>query len=54
VSSAPPVPEDALPLFRRMAVRTRREINKEKYALKALHGDFEDVPPDGRSDQDAR
>jgi hypothetical protein len=23
-----------------MGVRTRREINKEKYALKALRGDF--------------
>jgi hypothetical protein len=29
-----------LPVFRRMGVRTRREINKEKYALKALRGDF--------------
>jgi hypothetical protein len=30
-----------LPVFRRIGVRTRREINKEKYALKALRGDFE-------------
>ena len=30
-----------LPVFRRMGVRTRREINREKYALKALRGDFE-------------
>ena len=30
-----------LPVFRRMGVRTRREINKEKYALKALRGDFD-------------
>jgi hypothetical protein len=29
-----------LPVFRRMGVRTRREINREKYALKALRGDF--------------
>ena len=32
-----------LPVFRRMGVRTRREINKEKYALKALRGDFDNV-----------
>lgn len=30
-----------LPVFRKMGVRTRREINQEKYALKALRGDFE-------------
>lgn len=35
-----------LPVFRRMGVRTRREINKEKYALKALRGDFEHVAPE--------
>jgi hypothetical protein len=33
-----------LPLFRRMGVRTRREINREKYALKALRGDFDGLP----------
>src|SRR5689334_10819653 len=27
-------------IFRRLGVRTRREINREKYALKALRGDF--------------
>jgi hypothetical protein len=32
-----------LPVFRKMGVRTRREINKEKYALKAFRGDFDDV-----------
>ena len=32
-----------LPVFRKMQVRTRREINREKYALKALRGDFDDV-----------
>ena len=42
-----------LPVFRRMGVRTRREINREKYALKALRGDFDAVdstpekPPPG-------
>lgn len=32
-----------VPLFRRLGVRTREEIDREKYALKALRGDFEDV-----------
>lgn len=32
-----------LPVFRRVGVRTRREINREKYALKALRGDFDTV-----------
>ena len=32
-----------LPVFRRMGVRTRREINREKYALKVLRGDFDVV-----------
>jgi hypothetical protein len=32
-----------LPVFRRAGVRTRREINRERYALKALRGDFEQV-----------
>ena len=34
-----------LPVFRRMGVRTRQEINREKYALKALRGDFDKVEP---------
>lgn len=38
-----------LPVFRRMGVRTRREINKEKYALKALRGDFDALPQEGSS-----
>ena len=29
-----------LPLFRRLGVRTADEINRERYALKALRGDF--------------
>ena len=32
-----------LPALRRLGVRTREEIDREKYALKALRGDFEDV-----------
>lgn len=29
-----------LALFRRLGIRTRREIERERYALKALRGDF--------------
>jgi hypothetical protein len=36
-----------VPVFRRMGVRTRKEINREKYALKALRGDFDAVPREG-------
>lgn len=43
-----------LPVFRRMGVRTRREINKEKYALKALRGDFDNLSPERQSEQDKR
>jgi hypothetical protein len=32
-----------LVLFRQLGVRTRREIDRERYALKALRGDFERV-----------
>jgi hypothetical protein len=32
-----------VPVFRRLGVRTREEIDREKYALKALRGDFADV-----------
>jgi hypothetical protein len=32
-----------IPVFRRLGVRTRREIDREKYALMALRGDFEPV-----------
>ena len=34
-----------VPLLRKMGVRTRSEIDREKYALKALRGDFESVHP---------
>jgi hypothetical protein len=36
-----------LPIFRRKGVRTRREIDAEKYALKALRGDFSSVSTNG-------
>lgn len=32
-----------LPLFRKLGLRTRPEIDREKYALKALRKDFRDV-----------
>jgi hypothetical protein len=35
-----------LPLFRRLGVRTREEIDRERYALKALRGDFSGVGTD--------
>ena len=33
-----------VPLLRRFGVRTRREIDAEKYALKLLRGDFDGIP----------
>jgi hypothetical protein len=33
-----------VPVFRRLGVRTHREIARERYALKALRGDFDDLP----------
>jgi len=32
-------------VFRRLGVRTADEIAEERYALKALRGDFDDVEP---------
>jgi len=32
-----------LPILRRLGIRTREEIDREKYALKALRGDFDQV-----------
>ena len=36
-----------IPIFRRRGVRTRREIHAEKFALKALRGDFSQVENNG-------
>jgi len=33
-----------VPVFRRFGVRTRKEIDAEKYALKAVRGDFDNLP----------
>jgi hypothetical protein len=43
-----------LPVFRKAGVRTRREINREKYALKALRGDFDRVSPGQPPDREER
>lgn len=43
-----------LPLLRKLGIRTRSEIDREKFALKILRGDFQDLThpgssPDGES-----
>jgi hypothetical protein len=43
-----------VPVFRRMGVRTRKEIDREKYALKALRGDFDGLGAGGGQDRAAR
>ena len=43
-----------LPLFRRKGIRTRKEIETEKNALKALRGDFAKVERNGDPAADAR
>lgn len=43
-----------IPIFRRRGVRTQREIARERYAIKALRGDFDAVPPPGSADHHAR
>lgn len=35
-----------IPVFRRLGVRTHREIARERYALKAMRGDFDGLPAD--------
>ncbi|MXQ14162.1 hypothetical protein [Microvirga makkahensis] len=42
-----------LPILRRLGFRTAREIDTERYALKALRGDFGPIGP-GPHDQDSR
>lgn len=36
-----------LPIFRRLGFRTQSEIDYERYALKSLRGDFENLPKRG-------
>jgi len=35
-----------IPILRRLGIRTRHEIDDEKFALKALRGDFDDLDDD--------
>lgn len=39
-----------LPALRRLGVRTRKEIERERYALKALRGDFGEFNPNDQAD----
>ena len=43
-----------VPLFRRKGIRTRREIDVEKYSLKALRGDFAEVKRNGAPIEEAQ
>ena len=36
-----------VPVFRRLGIRTQTEIDHERYALKALRGDFKQIKGDG-------
>ena len=42
-----------IPFLRRLGVRTFEEIDQERYALKALRGDFQRVSGDGHDAEDA-
>jgi hypothetical protein len=42
-----------LPVFRRLGFRTSREIARERYALKALRGDFSDMGKDAAAQDQA-
>ncbi len=44
----------SLPFFRRQGIRTRKEIETEKNALKALRGDFANLERNGSPAADAR
>jgi hypothetical protein len=43
-----------LPLLRRLGYRTRREIERERYALKALRGDFDALAEVEEKDEPSR
>jgi hypothetical protein len=38
-----------LPLFRRIGIRSQDEIDRERYALKALRGDFDEISAAGET-----
>lgn len=41
-----------VPLFRRLRIRTQSEIERERYALKALRGDFDEISASGADQED--
>lgn len=41
-----------VPLFRRLGIRTQREIDEERYALKAMRGDFSAANAESSSARD--
>jgi hypothetical protein len=43
-----------LPILRRIGIRTRQEIERERYALKVLRGDFGEIPPENGSSADGQ
>ena len=43
-----------LPVFRRWGVRTAAEIDEERYALKLLRGDFQNLPSGSTNEQAVR
>lgn len=43
-----------IPVLRRAGIRTRSEIDREKFALKALRGDFETIPTPAPNNQLSR
>jgi hypothetical protein len=43
-----------VPIFRRLGVRTMREIERERYAIKVLRGDFDSVPRWGEAPSNER
>ena len=43
-----------IPVFRRRGVRTVREIERERYAIKALRGDFDRIPANDAAQPPAR
>lgn len=43
-----------VPIFRRMGIRTTREINQERYALKALRGDFDAINSQAEEPSDSQ
>jgi hypothetical protein len=42
-----------VPILRSLGFRTPVEIERERYALKAVRGDFDDLPSEGTSDRRA-